>query len=367
MREEFENRLLRVREAMRDMGLQTLLVYDSGRHNFLRMNYVAYLTDFISVGPETILVVPMDDQPMLYISPVWDIPRAREESWVKDVRPFKEFWPCLSGLSGKVGLIGREAMHLDTHNEIVKTLAQTPVNAKDIIETMACSKSPFELDRLRRAAEIADAGVKALHDDARPGLKEYELAAIVEHRMRSLGAEDNFGMVVANIHNQALHPPTDRVVQPGDIIIGEITPCIGGLFVQICRTMVLGEPAPVVRQKYAILKKAMGLGMEVAITGAPASDIAAAINGVFVEYGYEQYCRPPFMRVRGHGLGCGSSAPGSLEDGNKTKLEVGMTYIIHPNQYLPETGYLTLGDTVVMGKAKAESLMKSSWELFVKE
>jgi Xaa-Pro aminopeptidase len=56
-----------------------------------------------------------------------------------------------------------------------------------------------------------------------------------------------------------------------------------------------------------------------------------------------------------------------LEDGNRTKLEEGMTYIIHPNQYLPETGYLTLGDTVVMTKTKAESLMKSSWELFVKE
>ena len=106
--------------------------------------------------------------------------------------------------------------------------------------------------------------------------------------MRSLGAEDNFGMVVANNHNQALHPATDRVVQPGDIIIGEITPCIGGLFVQICRTMVLGEPPPVVREKYAILKKAMGLGMEAAETGAPASDIAAAINGTFIEYGYER-------------------------------------------------------------------------------
>ena len=35
---------------------------------------------------------------------------------------------------------------------------------------------------------------------------------------------------------------------------------------------------------------------------------------------------------------------------NKTKLEEGMTFIIHPNQYLPETGYLTLGDTVVMGE-----------------
>jgi Xaa-Pro dipeptidase len=172
---------------------------------------------------------------------------------------------------------------------------------------------------------------------------------------------------VANQHNQALHPPTDRIVRSGDIIIGEITPCIGGLFVQICRTMVLGKPAPEVQAKYGILKTAMGLGMEAAKTGEPASAIAAAINGVFIEAGYEQYCRPPFMRVRGHGLGCGSFAPGSLEDNNQTELEEGMTFIIHPNQYLPETGYLTLGDTVVMTKTKAQSLMRSSWDIYVKE
>ncbi|HEV8724046.1 MAG TPA: Xaa-Pro peptidase family protein, partial [Candidatus Binatia bacterium] len=338
-RTEFEKRLTQVRRAMREKGLHTLLVYESGRHNFLRMNYVAYLTDFISVGPQTMLVLPLDDAPVLYLSPVWDITRAQEESWVSDVRPFKDFWRRLAGISGKVGVIGREAMHVDLHDEIVKALKQKPVNAKDIIEYMARCKSEFELERLRRAAEIADAGVTALHEQARVGLKEYELAAIVEYRMRSLGAEDNFGMVVANNHNQALHPPTDRVSQPGDIIIGEITPCIGGLFVQICRTMVLGAPPPAVREKYAILKTAMGFGMEAAKTGAPARAVAAAINGTFIEAGYEKYCRPPFMRVRGHGLGCGSSAPGSLEDGNQTKLEEGMTFIIHPNQYLPETGY----------------------------
>ncbi len=352
---------------MRDKGLQALLVYDSGRHNFLRMNYVAYLTDFISVGPETMLVLPLEDAPALYLSPVWDIPRAQEESWVSDVRSFNQLWLQLPSASAKVGLVGREAMHVSLHDEITKSLGQTPVNVKDIIDNMARCKSDFELERLRRAAGIADAGVAALHEDAHPGLREYELAAIVEYRMRSLGAEDNFGMVVANHHNQALHPPTDRIVQSGDIIIGEITPCIGGLFVQICRTMVLGEPAPAVHEKYAILKKGMRLGMDAAKTGAPASEVAAAINSTFIESGYEKYCRPPFMRVRGHGLGCGSFAPGSLEDGNQTKLEEGMTFIIHPNQYLPETGYLTLGDTVVMTKAKAESLMKSSWDIYVKE
>ena len=365
--QEFEGRIARVRKDMRDKGLDALLVYESGRHNFLRMNYVAYLTDFISVGPETVLIVPLEDAPVLYLSPAWDIPRAQEESWVCDVRPFKEFWTRVPGIMGKVGFVGRESMHAGLHDEITKSLKHAPLNAKDIIENMARSKTAFELARLRRAAEIADAGVSALNEEARPGLKEYELAAIVEYRMRSLGAEDNFGMVVANSHNQALHPATDRIVQTGDIIIGEITPCIGGLFVQICRTMVLGEPPPVVSDKYAILKKGMNLGMDAAKTGAPASAIAAAINGTFIEAGYEDYCRPPFMRVRGHGLGCGSFAPGSLEDANKTKLEEGMTFIIHPNQYLPETGYLTLGDTVVMGENKAESLMRSSWDIFIKE
>jgi Xaa-Pro aminopeptidase len=367
IQQELENRLAKIREGMREQRLDTLLVYDSGRHNFLRMNYVAYLTDFIGIGPDTILLLPLDGALSLFLSPSWDIARAEEETALEEIRPFTDIWAQLAKLTGKAGVAGREAMNVGLHEEITKALGQTPVNAKEIIESIARRKSAFEVERLRRAAVIADAGVKALHDEARPGLKEFELAAIVEHRMRYLGAEDNFGMVVANNHNQALHPPTDRVVQSGDIIIGEITPCIGGLFVQICRTMVLGEPPAMVREKYGILKTAMGLGMDAAKTGAPASAIASTINGTLIEAGYEQYCRPPFMRVRGHGLGCGSSAPGNLEDGNQTELEEGMSFIIHPNQYLPETGYLTLGDTVVMTDKHAESLMKSPWDIYIKE
>lgn len=365
--QEFHTRVAKVRERMREQGLQTLLVYDSGRHNFLRMNYVAYLTDFIGVGPQTVLVLPLEDEPTLFLLPVWDIARAQEESWVTNVRSCDELWNFLRRGIGKAGLAGREAMHPDLHGEIVSALNQAPVNAKDILENIARRKSPFELERLGRAARIADAGVQALHEEAHAGLKEFELAAIVEYRMRFMGAEDNFGMVVASAHNQALHPPTDRVVQAGDIIISEITPCIGGLFVQICRTMALGQPPPVVQEKYAILKKAMGLGRDAAITGAAASAVAAVINRTLSAAGYEKYCRPPFMRVRGHGLGCGSSAPGNLAEENQTKLEEGMTFIIHPNQYLPETGYMTLGDTVVITSSGAEPMTRSSWDLFVKD
>ena len=155
----FQNRFAQVRQAMRDMGLQTLLVHDSGRHNFLRFNYVAYLTDFISVGPETMLVIPLEDAPVLYLAPAWDVARAAEESFVADVRPFKDFRTRLPQIGGKVGLVGREAMSFELHEEIANALKQTPVNAKQIIENMARCKGPFELERVRRAAAIADAGV----------------------------------------------------------------------------------------------------------------------------------------------------------------------------------------------------------------
>ena len=166
---------------MREQGLQTLLVHDAGRHNFLRMNYVAYLTDFISVGPDTMLVVPLDDAPVLYLAPAWDIPRAQEESWVAMSglsRNSGRGWP--SGVAKSDSSAGKRCMS-GCMTRSSKRSGQTPVNAKDIIENMARCKGSFELERMRRAAAIADAGVSALHEDARPGLKEYELAAIVEY------------------------------------------------------------------------------------------------------------------------------------------------------------------------------------------
>jgi len=157
--EEFERRLSRVRQSMRDKGLQTLLVYEGGRHNFLRMNYVAYLTDFISLGPETMLVLPLEDAPALYLSPVWDIPRTQEESFVQTVRPFKEFWSRLPTFSGNVGLIGREAMSIGVHDQITAALGRTAVNAKEILENMARSKTPLELERLRHAARVRQVAI----------------------------------------------------------------------------------------------------------------------------------------------------------------------------------------------------------------
>ncbi|MDE3078226.1 MAG: M24 family metallopeptidase, partial [Chloroflexota bacterium] len=102
--------------------------------------------------------------------------------------------------------------------------------------------------------------------------------------------------------------------------------------------------------KYQILADAMLAGMRAGKPGATVREVVEAINEVVTQAGYGKYCFPPYMRVRGHGLGLGSIEPGDLTLDNEKPLEAGMTFVLHPNQYVPETGYLMVGEPVVVAE-----------------
>jgi len=185
--------------------------------------------------------------------------------------------------------------------------------------------------------------------------------------MRSRGAHDNFGMVTASDHSHCTHPPQDRRIKAGDIIIAEITPAIEGHFVQLCRTAVMGAVTPLLREKFAILEEAMEKSLEKVRPGKKVGGISQVMNEVFAAHGYEKYCRPPYMRVRGHGLGFLSIPFAEVVDENEAVIEEGMSFVVHPNQYIPETGYLMLGDTVWVEANGPRRLTKTPLKLFTVE
>ena len=53
---------------------------------------------------------------------------------------------------------------------------------------------------------------------------------------------------------------------------------------------------------------------------------------------------------------CGSVAPGDVASNNHTVLEEDMIFVVHPNQYLPETGYLMCGEPVLVTATGVETL-----------
>jgi Xaa-Pro aminopeptidase len=51
-------------------------------------------------------------------------------------------------------------------------------------------------------------------------------------------------------------------------------------------------------------------------------------------------------------------------DQNDTVIEAGMDFVVHPNQYLPESGYLMLGDTVWVEEDGYQRLTQTPMKLF---
>ena len=104
----------------------------------------------------------------------------------------------------------------------------------------------------------------------------------------------------------------------------------------------------------------MQAGFAAAVPGATMADICRAMNAVLEAEGYGEFCHPPHIRRRGHGLGFGSIGPGDVALDNATVLEPDMLFMIHPNQYLPETGYLLCGEPAVLTPQGAQALTRAA-------
>jgi Xaa-Pro aminopeptidase len=147
-------------------------------------------------------------------------------------------------------------------------------------------------------------------------------------------------------------------MQAGDIVLAEITPSYRGQLAQICRTVSIGPARAALAEKYELVAHAMHQGIAAARPGVAMAEVCRAINTVLEAEGYGEYCHPPHIRRRGHGLGFASNEPGDVALDNSTVLAPGMVFMIHPNQYLPETGYLLCGEPVVITPGGAECLTR---------
>ncbi len=56
--------------------------------------------------------------------------------------------------------------------------------------------------------------------------------------------------------------------------------------------------------------------------------------------------------------------PKGMGSNRYSVIEAGMDFVVHPNQYLPESGYLMLGDTVWVEKDGYQRLTQTPMKLF---
>ncbi|MFZ1995250.1 MAG: M24 family metallopeptidase [Solirubrobacteraceae bacterium] len=333
----------------------TVIVHD-GLHSYVEPNPVFAVTGVKTIGHGAAVVEP-DGRVTLVAAPAWDAARLREEAACEVVG-------CDDVAAALVTVVGpRERVQVAGLDDVPVRFRQRLKAVVDVLVSVASdanrAKTVAELERARRAATIAEGAYARCLAGLRPGLREHELVARLDVDVRSRGADDHFVLISSSPQGDNVRAPTDRDLRPGDVVNIEISPSVDGQFVQICRTAVLGEASPERQAHYALLVEAFHAGMAASRTGAIVADVVAALDAPLVAAGLAEYCRPPHIRVRGHGQGLASLAPGDITWDNDSPLRAGVMFTLHPNQRFPrDGGYMLCGEPVLVGADGATPLTR---------
>jgi Xaa-Pro dipeptidase len=355
----FEDRLADILARMRAAKLDVIVALHDGAHFIEKPNPVTVFSGFKSLGPAA-AILRSDGATTLIVTPGWDAERATEacpKARVVGADDLIDATLAELGASARdtVGLTGMRFLPMFLAERVAAALPAAP-SADKLVFDAARTKTTDEIAHAREATRIAELGYRHMLTILRPGMSEDELAAELKLHMKALGAEDNFLLLCTSNHNHAVQPSTGRRIAHDEFVLAEITPSVRGQLAQICRTVYVGVPPPVFSDRYQLVVQAMDAGIAAAKPGVPMSEVCRTINTVLEAEGYGEYCHPPHIRRRGHGLGFASVRPGDVALDNDTLLEPDMVFMIHPNQYLPDTGYLLCGEPVLLTKAGAVPL-----------
>ena len=339
-----------VRTLMERAGIERLVLAGNGHHMIDLDNPVAHMAGYRSVGPALLVLegdgrlrlLSSSDERDAVVGLSIDLAEHRTAEEIDSA--VHDFLPS----GPRTASVGLDDMPRRLAGVIEAALgpAATALDAQYAAATAA--KTAVEIAAARRATAIAEAGYARLIELARPGLRECDLAVEVNLAMRELGANDSFLMLNCGPRQEAVMPSSERVIAAGDLLLCELSPSVAGQFTQICRTVSIGQAAAVTQEQYPLLVAAMRAGIARVRPGVRLGDVCLAIDDHLSAAGYAQFSRPPFIRRRGHGLGCGSTAPGDVAVDNDTVLQPGMLIMVHPNQFLPETGYMMCGEPVLV-------------------
>jgi Xaa-Pro aminopeptidase len=351
---------------MSERGWDVLLFYGDG----WRKDLFRCLINVNFSGRQAVAVLSRTGEVRALVTDAWDLEQvaaAIDGKVSLTVRLAEGLRTLLSRerRAAVVAVNGLEQMEARFVHAVREASGAPVVSATSDIDEIRRVKTTQEIAWIRQAAELADRGYEHFVRVCEPGMTEFELVAEVESFVKAKGAEDNFMLVASGgTEVTGMKPPTARRFQPGDSVTTELTPQINGYYAQICRTLVIGEPSAAQLEAHSIFSSAQQAAVELLRPGVDICDVARVQNDVFRKHGYGDYTGPQYTRVRGHNLGLyPDELPHVLENVHYI-CRKDMVLIAHPNTYLPLSGYMVFGDTLLVTADGCVSLSRTERKLF---
>ncbi|MGE0241633.1 MAG: M24 family metallopeptidase [Parvibaculaceae bacterium] len=361
---EYRGRLDRVRAQLRKAGLDALIIHAPEDINYLSgfnsCGYYSYqhlmigadpsadcfFTRIVEIGivratsiiPETIYWTDWDDHIAMAADSVTakGLGKARigiqETSLYLSVKDWRRFGTLLPGV--------------------------TFVDVSDLLPRLRLVKSPLEVDCMRRAGEITDAGLAAGLAAIAEGRREGELAAAAYQAMFAAGGEPpsypgtfTSGPRTCFLHGMA----TERRLQRGDLIVMEPMGCYQRYNTNAIRTAVIGAPSAKAQEAHRLMEDSVLACTELVRPGILAEDVDRLCRKITGKFAANRLHRSGYSLEIGYAPGFIGAL--NLRQGDTTPLAAGMVISIEPNTTFADEGWgVQLGNCVLVTETGHEVL-----------
>ena len=227
--------------------------------------------------------------------------------------------------------------------------------AAPMIEPLRLIKDEDELKLMSEAALIGCDLFEHILGIMRPGVREIDVAAELEHQARLRGAEGmSFETIVASGERSALpHGKASGAALPRK---GFVTLDFGiireGYCSDMTRTVYLGTPRTEERNAYEAVLEAQQSAVEAVNAAVSCAEVDEAARGVLRRAGMAD----AFTHSTGHGVGLEIHESPRVGAGQKTRLQPGMVVTIEPGVYWPGKFGIRIEDMVAVTKTGGQVL-----------
>jgi Xaa-Pro aminopeptidase len=231
------------------------------------------------------------------------------------------------------------------------------VDGSEVVRRLRAVKSSREIDRIRRACALADAGFHALAGGIRAGHTPRDMTRLWRDGVGAEAARRGETALTGMWDYMSVGPDPwsgGGSVAPGAILKADVGCLIDGYTSDTARSFVSGEPDRRASDIHAALSDAYAAGLAAIRPGARMADVFTTTIGAMRAAGYPGYRRGHF----GHSIGAsvGSEEWPFFAADSDIVLEPGMVLAFETPFYGKGIGALTIEDSLVVTETGIEVL-----------
>ncbi|MCZ7586409.1 MAG: Xaa-Pro peptidase family protein [Deltaproteobacteria bacterium] len=311
----------------------------------------------------------------------------------KELRSF-----VISLASRRAAVVGAclDVLPASAYAQLIREIGETPADISMEVRRLRALKSPWEIERIRRAAEQVEPIFAGMADLVEPGMPEIDLSARIESRLRVAGhsglvrvrrAGQEFPILALASGPAASYPsnmdgpigfegpfPTAcagagwRRIQAGETFMADIVTQDAGYHADNARTFAVGSASEATLAAHAFCREALAEVVQRVRPGAVPSAIYEEVRAWAEARGEpEGFMGFGENRVRffGHGVGLELDELPVIAPRFDDPLAEGMVIAIEPKAFSPTHGPAGLENTYIVTSSGAESLCRAPDEIVV--